>query len=225
MNGKKKKIIIGSLLALLLIPTIAAFAVVYISNSEVNKFDPAKADMQVKEGNNAADTSEALEKEYTLSSVAENKYAADKPVQIVDGRSNTGEALRVSFIPMWLDAEGNVCAGIAGVTDIRSIELDSTANTLTYYSGEGDGKSAVFTLILADGWSTDWTYQKEGCFYYHGSLNEDRTTSPLIAKVELSKAVYDASEGLDLRLDVLADTIQVSADADSQRSWGDYNND
>ena len=124
---------------------------------------------------------------------------------------------------MWLDAEGNVCAGIAGVTDIRSIELDSTANTLTYYSGEGDGKSAVFTLILADGWYSDWTYKKEGCFYYRGSLNEYRTTSPLIAKVELSKAVYDASEGLDLRLDVLADTIQVSADADSQR-WGEDNN-
>ena len=222
MNGKKKIIIIGSLLALLMIPMIAAFAAVYSSSSEVNKFDPGKADLMILESGQENESGAQLKNDITLSAADENTYTADKLVQIIDGRSNSGETLRVSFIPMWIDTLGNVCGGIDGVTDIRSIELDSSANTLTYYSGTGDLKTPVFTLQLAENWDTDWEYKSEGCFYYSGTLNSDKTTSPLIKKVEVSKAVYDASEGLDLRLDVLADTIQVSADADSNRSWGDY---
>ncbi|SDB58897.1 hypothetical protein SAMN02910317_03106 [Ruminococcaceae bacterium FB2012] len=215
MNKKNKIILMGGLLALLFITPISVFAIVY-SGGRTNSFRPAQANVQVKEGSSRSD--ELKDMEYVLSkNTADDNYSVEKTVQIYDERSNSGEWLRVSLIPMWMDADGNVCGGIEGVTDISSIE--QSGDKLIYYCGTGADKTAVITLSLADGWAGSWEYKDDGCFYYSGDVNADKTTPALIDRVEITKAVYDKTDGYELRLDVLADALQKSGNAYESRSW------
>lgn len=223
MRDKKKKLIMAGLLAGLLITPAVVFAAVYYSGERENRFSPAKGDIQVLESNAENEKGEELTNSFVLEkNETDDNYSTEKLVQIYDERSNSGESLRVSFIPMWYDADGNVCGGIDGVTDISEISLDQSASKLIFYTGTGDSKAPAVTVYLAEGYDSSWEYKGDGCFYYSGEVRDDKTTPLLAERVEITKAVYDSTADCELRLDVLADAIQTSGNAYSDREWDGY---
>lgn len=208
---KKRTIIIGGIVAAMLIVPLAVFAVVYNSNDRTNRFSPGSVDIAVHEGN-GNDEGKEVEKEYHWTQDG-TSYSTEKLVQIKDTRKYPGEVLRVSFVPMWYDREtpANVCDVFNFGTPAK------TGNALVYTDGD-----KTITLNLADDWdSNGWSYQPEdGFFYYTGSLNSNSLTAQLLEGVELNdKAYTELTANYDLRLDVLADAIQSSDDADSSRNW------
>lgn len=215
--NKKRKAIIGSLLALAAAVPVIVFAVVYYSNSRKNTFKPAEADILVQEndGEETVSGDELKDQTYTMVQEVQNgTYYTNKTVQIIDRRSNPGEALRVSFVPMWEDEDGNICGGVDGVTDIRSTALVDNSK-LVFRDGSGN---TVITLYLKAGWNDSWSYDEgSGCFLFSGSLSSDKSTPELITKVEISDAVHTSAKDLTLQLDVLADAIQTGGGAAEAR--------
>ena len=216
--NKKRKAIIGSILALAVAVPVIVFAVVYYSNSRKNTFTPAEAEILVKEKNGEETVSgdELKDQTYTMVQEVQNgTYYTNKTVQIIDRRSNPGEALRVSFVPMWTDSEGNICGGIEGVTDIVSTALIDEDSKLVFRDSSGN---TVITLYLKAGWNDSWSYDEgSGCFLFSGSLSSDKSTPELITKVEISDAVHTSAKDLTLKLDVLADAIQTGGGAAEAR--------
>ena len=98
-NNKKKISGISGIIAALFIAPLVVFAAVYFSNERTNSFEPGSVDIAVNEG---TDEGEKLEKEYPWEKSGDN-YIANKDVWIKDTRTNAGEVLRVSFIPMWYE--------------------------------------------------------------------------------------------------------------------------
>lgn len=220
---KKKKIFVCGIIALLFIAPIIVLAVIYNSSERENKFTPAKAEIEILESGAVNPSGPELANKFTLEKNTDNdNYSVPKPVQIIDKRSNSGEELRVCLVPMWYDTEGNVCGSIDGVTDISDISLDEAEKKLVFYSGAGEGKAPVITLYLSSGYAANWKYKSDGCFYYSGQIADDRTTPRLVEKVEVTKSVYDATEGYELRLDVLAHALQTNGGAYSNREWDKY---
>lgn len=226
MDAKKKKrlIIICTVAAFFITPLIV-YALMYGSGEKKNDFAPAQANVQVKEGAGENDTKDELVKNYVLTKDNEEgtSYSVEKTVQIVDERSKNDEYLRVTLVPMWYDEAGNVCAGLpGGITDFRTATLDQENNKLVYYNG-AETPEPILTLYLCSEegklWSDNWTYEDDGYFYYKGPILSGNTTPPLITKVELSKDVYDATDGYELHLDVLADAVQTYGRATEERSW------
>ena len=208
---KKRTIIIGSIVAAMFIVPLAVFAVVYNSNDRTNRFSPGSVDIAVHEGN-GNDEGKEVEKEYHWTQDG-TSYSTEKLVQIKDTRKYPGEVLRVCFVPMWYDREtpANVCDVFNFGTPVQ------TGNTLVYTDGE-----KTITLNLADDWNTNgWSYQPaDRFFYYTGLLNSNSLTPQLLESVELNdKAYTELTANYDFRLDVLADAIQSSDDADSSREW------
>jgi len=214
MRKLKKKRLAGvcGIIALLFIPPLIVFAVVYHSSERRNEFVPGSADIKVNEGNGSSDEGEELTKDYTWVLSGEN-YIADKNVRIKDSRRFSGEMLRLCFIPMWYDSNGNVCTVFNFGTPVRS------GNKLTYT----DSTDKTLTLNFAADWEeNDWSYNSsDGCFYYRGPLDSSGLTAQLLDSVELSKAAYDAlTANYVFRLDVLADAIQKT---DSSQRWSNSN--
>jgi hypothetical protein len=214
-KNKKQRIVVISALALMIAVPITVLAIVY-NSGRTNTFRPAEADIAVKESN--AESEMLTDQDYTMSLSDDDIYSVSKPVEIKDLRSNGGENLRVRFVPMWIDSDGNVCGGVADVTDIRDIELDAEETKLIYYNGSGSSRSPLIVLELAENWKDNgWTFNRDdSCFIYSGALDENKLTSKLLSKVTVSKEVMDKAEGLELQLDVLADAIQKYGGAESR---------
>lgn len=218
MNEKNKRnIIFGSIFAVLLLPPLIAFAVVYNSVQRKNSFKPAEAKIEVAEGNSSG---AELEKEFTFSS-SNSAYSVEKPVAVYDVCNKNDEYLRVSFIPMWYDEKGFVCGAIDGISDYKKISLED--NKLIY---KDSNDNELLTLYLADNWNNSWefddqqTYKQQAYFYYKGLIKSDKTTPDLLERVEIPSIVYDAAkEDYTLRIDVLADAVQQYGDAPSARGW------
>ncbi|MBR1445322.1 MAG: hypothetical protein IJ583_17520, partial [Firmicutes bacterium] len=103
-NNKKKISGISGIIAALFIAPLIVFAAIYYSSERKNSFAPGNVDIAVNEGNDSSDEGEELEKDYTWVKSG-NNYIADKDVKIKDTRKNSGEVLRVTFIPMWYDMD------------------------------------------------------------------------------------------------------------------------
>ena len=220
---KKKKIIVCCIITLLFIAPIIVLAAIYSSTERKNKFIPAEAEIEILESGAENPKGSKLTNEYTFTkNTDDDNYSVAKPVQIIDKRSNSGEDLRVCLVPMWYDSEGDVCGGIDGVTDISDIKLDETEKKLVYYTGAGTSRTPIITLYLSSGYASNWEYKSDGCFYYSGNVADDNSTLLLVERVEITKSVYDATEGYELRLDVLADALQTNGDAYSNRDWDKY---
>ena len=215
MADKKKTIlaVICTIAALFITPVIV-YAVMYRSVKKENNFAPAQANIQVKEGDNVGDTADELTKEYVLTKDDEEgtTYSVDKVVRIYDERTKNEEELKVTLVPMWYDAMGDVCAGLpGGITDFRTVTLED--NKLVYKNGETTPKTILTVYLYSDGeasWADSWTYDAtDGCFCLKEPIKPDNTTPPLVTTVEVSKEVYDAADGYEFHLDVLANAVQT----------------
>ena len=224
MKGKKKHTIIsGSIIAILFIAPLIVFAALYFSSERKNSFTPGSVDIEVQEtsaGNTVQD--ETLENSMTWN---ETTKSVDKPVRIADTRKYEGECLRVCLIPMWY--EKNIEGNPANVCDVFNFSLpvlNEAENELVYT--DGDKK---ITFKLASDWkSKGWDYSDpnppfngDGYFYYSGILNSDKLTAMLLENVELNDKAYELTDNYILKLDVLADAIQVSGDSKNDRNWSE----
>ena len=205
----KQYLVFAGILAALLLPPVIAFAIVYNSTQRRNSFSPAEAEIEIVESN---ESGTELTKEYTIEN-NNGTYSVEKPAAVYDVRGKNDEYLRVQFIPMWYDSDGFVCGS---VTEYKAIVQEG--NKLVC---KDENNTPLITLHLADNWSNSWTYNlADGCFYYNGLISADKTTPELLKKVEISSAVYDdVKDDYTLRIDVLADAVQRSADAKGNREW------
>lgn len=224
MKSKKKlPIIFSSIIAILFITPLIVLAALYFSSERKNSFVPGSVDIEVQEnsaGNDVHD--EMLENSLTWN---ENTKSVDKPVRIVDKRKYSGECLRVCLIPMWYDKDieenpVNVC----NVFNFTVPVLNEAENELVYTDGD-----KTITFKLASDWkSKGWGYSNpdstpegDGFFYYTGALNSDKLTAMLIESVELNDKAYELTDNYILKIDVLADAIQVSGDSKTDRRWSE----
>ncbi len=209
MNKKRKQYIVFCVVLIaLLLPPLIALAVVYYSVQRTNNFKPAEADIRIVESNSSGDE---LEKEYTFSQT-NDVYSVDKPAAVYDVRNKNDEYLRVQFVPMWYDEDGFVCGSITVYK-----EITQEGNILICRDNNG---AALITLYLASDWRNNWEYKSDGFFYYNGPISSDKTTPDLLTKVEISSEVYDSvKDDYKLRIDVLADAVQLSGEAASHRDW------
>ena len=214
MKSKKKRtIIISSIIAAVFIVPLTVYAIVYYS-SRTNSFAPGSVDIEVHEGDGDGDEGADVTKTYTWSPAeTEGNFSADKLVQIKDTRTDPNETLRVCFVPMWYDRDEKICVS---TFNFGIPEWNEENGTLTYRDID-----RTITLTSADGLMSDgWRYQPtDGVFYYKGSINSSGMTAQLLESVELNGKAYELTEDCDLRLDVLADAIQSSGNADSRRHW------
>ena len=206
---KKQTAIIGALAACLFIAPLIVFAIVYLSDDRTNAFAPGSVAIQIKEGSSKG--SQLVNSGYVWETDGTTGGTVEKSVEIEDTRKYPGEALRVCFVPMWYDGEGNVCNPFSFGTPV----LDEDNNTLTYTDGT---KSMTLTLD-ADWQNNHWEYRADGCFYYTGTLNSDKLTAKLLQSVQLNADAYALTADYDFRLDVLADAIQISDSAADARQW------
>lgn len=205
-TSKKRSITVGAAAALLVIAPVIVLAVVYQSGMRQNRFQPASVHIGIVE-NSGSPADSAVQEIRFRADESSNSYIAKKQVAVYDNRDSSNAYLRVRFVPMWYDGDGFICAAMGSFTDFQTQTLDTTNDQLLLQNGKGE---TVITLQLAAGWRDAWTYEPDdGCFYYGGTIEPNRTTPLLLDEVVLSKAMYDASEGYTLRLEVLADAVQT----------------
>ena len=215
MKAVKKQTFLSAFAAAALVITpIVVFAAVYSSLPRNNEFRQGNVDITIRE-NNIAETMHSTE--LTLN----DQYVVSKKIEIKDKRSGSDEALRVCFVPIWLDKDdatmicGNAC-------DLGTPVMN-TNGKLSYPGG--------MTLTLAGTWTKDentnvwtsnngWIYRTgEDRFYYSGALETGSLTPTLLESVELSGKALAAASSYTFRLDVLADAIQTSGSALTDRHW------
>ncbi len=203
---RKKLALICGITVLFAVPLIV-YAAVYHSRVRTNQFVPGHVDIQVKEN---SEIGEELEKTLMLDP---ETHSTEKMVQICDTRSGEREALRVYLVPAWYDENGNVCGT---VFDFSSPVMDAEQNVLSYTDGD-----CIISLKLDDDWQANgWEYQADnGFFCYTGALQTGSLTPTLLERVELNDPAYALTESYTLRLDVLADAIQTSGNARTDRNW------
>ena len=206
MKRRHKRAALIAGIAFMVLTPLVVFAALYRSSKRVNPFQPGSVEIEVQE---SGDPGAALEQQEYTWTEDNGSYVSEKPVRIKDDRTNPGEELRVSLVPMWFDPDGGIC----GVFDMSHPVL--SGNTLTYTDGDNQ-----MILHLVDGWAANgWEYRSDGCFYYTGALNGSHLTVQLLSSVELNAAAYSLTEDYELQLDVLADAIQSSGSAASTREW------
>lgn len=213
-HNKKKTMIIGGIVAAAFVTPLVVMAVMYFSNERVNTFSPATVDIEVREDGLADEQGEQLDNTIEM----DDSKVVNKPVQIYDSRSNDDEELRVCFVPMWYDADDNICGS---VFSIGTPTMSGTALTYT------DGDKSITLNLDADWESNGWRYSDpndttnpgDGYFYYSGSLKYGKLTPQLLDRVELSDDAYVLTTDYKLRIDVLADAIQTSGNAAGTRDW------
>jgi hypothetical protein len=213
---KKKKyvVIISSIISVMLIAPLIAYAILYKSDERKNEFRAAKADIQVKEGDKSDD--DLINEDYTWTADGDI-YKVDKPVQIYDVRDNNDEYLRVRFVPMWYDSAGNICGGAEDFSDYSKTELEN--NELKFKNSSG---TTLLTLKLSTEpvWSESWEYNSsDECFYYKGEIKSGDVSEKLLSEVQIPKSVYESTTEYTLHVEVLADAVQTEGNAKDRRNW------
>ena len=207
MKRKHRKTALIAGIAALFVAPLIVYAIVYRSTVRTNSFAPGNVEIQVKENQ---EQSSELEKTLTLDP---ETHAVDKQVQIADTRTGDGEALRVFFVPIWTDANGDVCGSVFNFT---APAMNAEETELVYTDGDRS-----ITLKLHDDWKeSGWTYDADsGYFYYSGALLSGDLTPMLLERVVLNDAAYALTEANSLQIDVLADAVQTSGNAKEDRNW------
>lgn len=228
-KNKKRTVLISSIIATLFIAPLIVLAVVYYSNQRTNAFQPAEANIQVKEGNVCTDEiNDTID--YKWTETDDSYYTVDKPVQIYDERKKNDEYLRVRFIPVWYDNDGNVCGGITGVSDYSTIALcDASDDVITDENDQQqatqlcfkDSTGAILLSMQLDlHWTNGWSYSmSDQCFYYKDRIKSGEFSSTLLKGAKISKSVFDSTNDYTLHIEVLADAIQTAGNAAETRMW------
>lgn len=204
-NKKRSGIMTGVLVAAFAVPLIV-LAVVYLSDIQRNNFKPSDINVKIEE--NDEGPQDIAEREMTFSLDDNGSYYAHKQVKVMSSGTADKSELRVKIVPMWYAEDGDtVCGSIGNLSDFRYQKLDEKAKTLTFLNAYDE---EILTCKLDDDWQEKWEYNSAfESFIYKDKLKRGETTSILISSVEISPFVYEATEGYELHIDVLADTIQA----------------
>ncbi|WP_295090380.1 hypothetical protein [Ruminococcus sp.] len=221
---KKKKytVIISSIISVMLIVPLIAFAILYKSGERKNVFRPAKANVQVRENNKSIDTlsdRETASYTWTQDTGDNNQYSISKSVQIYDVREHNDEYLRVRFVPMWYDSDGNICGGADDFSDYSKIELEN--NELKFKNSLDNTLLTLklYTDSTNPDWSENWEYDSSNeCFYYKGKITSGDISETLLSGVKIPKSVYESTTEYNLHIEVLADAVQTGGNA-KQNRW------
>ena len=182
-----------------------------------NDFDPGQAQILIRENETTPLSTD--ENELTLTpDASKSKYTVDKKVQITRPRND--EYIKVALVPQWYDENGRLCGGLGDLSDFGVAQPpDALTNTQQYVSSQNDS-FVILTYRLAPDWSKYWTYDSSSGFYHYKEvLKKGRTTEPLILSAELSADVYALSEDYRLQIDVISESIQTNADAQTIRAF------
>lgn len=189
-----------------------------LQKDRTNEFDPATAQIEIKENNSTPQATS--EKELILDTDEEkSKFTVDKKVQITSSKNE--EYIKAALIPQWYDAAGRLSAGLGDISDFGLAQEPDTVKNIQQYVSSQNENFVILTYHLAADWSDYWTYDKDtGFYHYKNSLKKGQSTEPLILSVEMSADVYELSEGYELQIDVITESIQTNADADLIRAFG-----
>ena len=182
-----------------------------------NEFVPASAKIAIAE--NDGDLQEASKNELVLEETDDGGYRADKKVQITNLK--TDEYVKVCLVPQWYDSQGRLCGGLGEFSDFGIADPpDTAANTQSHRSSQNKA-FVLLTYDLAPDWSDHWRYDGDtGFYFYKTPLKKGETTEPLILGVKIPKEVYSNNTDYVLRVDVLSESIQTTASAESIRAFG-----
>lgn len=216
-NKKRTAVLTGALVAAFAVPLIA-LAVVYMSRNLKNDFAPADINISIEE--NEAEPHEVATKSMTFSLADNGGYSAEKQVKVLSNGTADESALQVKIVPVWYEENsGNICGSIEGsignISDMRYQRLNEEGNSLEFLNVYNE---LILSCRLDEYWEEKWSYDSaKEVFIYKDKLDKGKKTSALISSVEIPSSVYEASEGYELHIDVLADTIQTDGEADEKR--------
>ena len=213
-NKKRSAVMTAVLTAAFAVPLIA-LAVVYLSDDLKNEFAPGSINVKIEE--NSGEAQETAEKSMTFSLGENGSYSAEKQVKVLSEGTAEESELRVKVVPVWYEEDGGtICGGIGNISDLRYQQLSEDGTSLEFLNNYSE---TILTCRLDDHWEEYWEYDSaKEVFTYKDKLDKGEKTSVLISSVEVSPFVYEASEGYELHIDILADTIQ-SDGSPAERFW------
>ena len=226
LKGKAKIIVLCGVAAVIIGTAVLTTSAVTnnLQKEKKNDFVPAVISLAVVENNDDNSEPEKKSKLEWKETVGEDKYTAEKKVEIVnlnnENVNNTSAYIRVCINPRWT-AEVTVNAGTAEESKVMvdadmplddfgaltAIEINQESNSYTMGN---------VTFHLANDWSDNWFYNsKDGYFYCKKVIAFGKKTPELLDSVTISsdtKKQLD-SLGAKLTVDVLADGIQSEGKA------------
>lgn len=249
---QKNKLITGIavVVVLLVLGTLTAYVAGYINTKEQkaaeNRFTPAVIRIAVQESGGTVSDGDINQASVLVNEFlwkhddTKDIWSAEKKVRILnvnnEKENNAPAYIRVCIVPKWVcrleteDADtGSVYIDVItheGLSDfgaLTDIDLAADAENNTFYDRFTMGD---ISFILNKEWSDSWIFNPEdGYFYYRNPVQPGETTEFLLDSVSVTAAVREAMEsvGVELQVDILADSIQTEADALKTR-WGSPEN-
>lgn len=213
-----RHLLLGLLISLLL--AVSVYAVVRSTKSILNTFSPSEVSIAVVENDSEYTTPSAKTVDLVEDTVSdETVLSAKKVVSVKNVSPNSAQEVfvRVCLFSKFLNSE--LATDNKYQIFIPYEEFKETLSGNTFKQGD-------VTFVLADNWSTNWTYHN-GYFYYKGGGNggvlaNGETTKTLLSSVYISKDRYKyySDKGADLKVVVLADAIQSVGRAVENRWQG-----
>lgn len=193
---KKKRLIISSVLALILViagATLALFTAK--SNSKTNEFVPGALTSLIWENDKPAPD------DTNLLVPADKAVSKEVQVQNISGSHEVDAYIRVMLVPVFRNAADSLAGDVI---------LRPDGSTITVTAPDG-GK---VKLNLKAGWEEDWIYDN-GYFYYKSIVHPDEKTEVLLENITVS----DSELWYTFNLEVLSDSIQAESGAAAEE-WG-----
>ena len=225
MSRDKKKLVMGSFAAaLLIVPVIAHAAANFPKSTAENKFVPGAeaistfSDDQTTAGRRTAeakynDRGYVIEKD---SSSYNNNYE----FKVYDLRENENQKLRVQIVPTLINSEGLIYSD--SKLNFVSAEVEKI-NHLNFYSSETNKREdyKLLDFYLIHDWEDYWEYKGNGRFEYKGSFTEKGAEIPLIhsALFNSSHIEFRKVEELELSLNIDVITDVIDKNGAEERGW------
>ena len=224
LKGKAKIIVLCGVAAVIIGTAVLTTSAVTnnLQKEKKNDFVPAVISLAVVENNDDNSEPEKKSKLEWKETVGEDKYTAEKKVEIVnlnnENVNNTSAYIRVCINPRWT-SEVTVDEGTENESTV-SIDTDlplTNFGALTGINIESNSYTmGDVTFHLANDWSDNWFYNsKDGYFYCKSVIAIGKKTPPLLDYVTISSDTKQKLESLGAKLtvDILADGIQSEGKA------------
>lgn len=221
MSRDKKKLVMGSFAAaLLIVPVIAHAAANFPKSTAENKFVPGAEAIELFSVDQTTAGRRTANARYNDSGNVKEKGSENYyDFKVYDLRENANQKLRVQIVPTWINSDG--------LTDYSFSDLNFVCDeigpyNLNFYSSEtktDETKLLYFSLV--GGWSDNWEYKGNGRFEYNGSFTNKGAEIPLIDLASLNSfhPKFNQLEnlGFSLNIDVITDVIDK--DGATARGW------
>ena len=224
LKGKAKIIVLCGVAAVIIGTAVLTTSAVTnnLQKEKKNDFVPAVISLAVVENNDDNSEPEKKSKLEWKKTVGEDKYTAEKKVEIVnlnnENVNNTSAYIRVCINPRWT-SEVTVDEGTENESTV-SIDTDlplTNFGALTGINIESNSYTmGNVTFHLANDWSDNWFYNsKDGYFYCKKVIAFGKKTPELLDSVTISSDTKEKldSLGAKLTVDILADGIQSEGKA------------